>query len=167
MEPFTPNDFLFPPGCPEQFRWTRKAREELGPRFAQRGIRLDDPRTREDIEDAVAKVMVFEYNALTPEQQADRARVQRIHDLRFGADPLRGFPPRPLAERRAMQHNAMRWVLDWPTAENPPRPAEPPLEVLGEIGGGHQAAMDVAMTHSGPPGGRPAFRRSPAAVVRE
>lgn len=68
MEPFTPNDFLFRPGCPEQFRWTRKAQAELEPRFAQRGIRLDDPRTREDIEDAIAQVTVFEHNALTPEQ---------------------------------------------------------------------------------------------------
>ncbi len=131
----TPNDFLFPPGRPEQFRWTRKAREELGPRFARRGIQLDDLRTSEDIENAIAKVIVFEYNALTPEQRTDSALVQEIYDLRFVADPLHGLPPRSLAERRAMRHEAMRWVLDWPTAENPPRPAEPPLEVLGEIGG--------------------------------
>ncbi len=129
----TPNYFLFPPGRPEQFRWTRKAREELGPRFARRGIRLDDPRTSEDIEDAIAKVIVFEYNALTPEQRTDSALVQEIYDLQFVADPLYGLPPRPLAERRAMQHRAMRWVLDLPAADRPPPPVEDPREVLGGI----------------------------------
>ncbi len=129
----TPNYFLFPPGRPEQFRWTRKAREELGPRFARRGIRLDDPRTSEDIEDAIAKVIVFEYNALTPEQRTDSALVQEIYDLQFVADPLYGLPPRPLAERRAMQHRAMRWVLDLPAADRPQPPVEDPREVLGGI----------------------------------
>lgn len=129
----TPNDFLFPPGRPEQFRWTRKAREELGPRFARRGIQLDDLRTSEDIEDAIAKVIVFEYNALTPEQRTDSALVQEIYDLQFVAYPLHGFPPRPLAERRARQHQAMQWVLDLPAADRPPRPVEPPMEVLGGI----------------------------------
>ena len=129
----TPNDFLFPPGRPEQFRWTRKAREELGPRFARRGIQLDDLRTSEDIEDAIAKVIVFEYNALTPEQRTDSALVQEIYDLQFVADPLYGLPPRPLAERRAMQHRAMRWVLDLPAADRPPHPVEDPREVLGGI----------------------------------
>ena len=129
----TPNDFLFPPGRPEQFRWTRKAREELGPRFARRGIRLDDPRTSEDIEDAIAKVIVFEYNALMPEQRTDSALVQEIYDLQFVAYPLHGFPPRPLAERRARQQQAMQWVLDLPAAESLPRPAEAPWEGLGGI----------------------------------
>ena len=129
----TPNDFLFPPGRPEQFRWTQKPREELGPRFARRDIQLDALRTSEDIEDAIAKVIVFEYNALTPEQRTDSALVQQIYDLEFIVYPLHGFPLRSLAERRAMQHRAMRWVLDLPAADRPPHPVESPLEVLGEI----------------------------------
>lgn len=129
----TPNDFLFPPGRPEQFRWTQKAREELGPRFARRGIQLDALHTREDIADAIAKVIVFEYNALTPEQRTDSALVQRIYDLEFIVYPLHGFPLRSLAERRAMQHEAMRWVLDLPAADRPPRPTEAPREELGGI----------------------------------
>lgn len=134
MEPtLTPTYFLFPPGCPAQFRWTRKAREELGPRFARRGIDLNALRTVAAIEDAIAKVVVFEYNHLTPAQQADNACVQRIYDLQFVADPLHGFPRRSLAERRARQHAAMRWVLELPVNEDPPRPAEPLRAVLGGI----------------------------------
>lgn len=129
----TSNDFLFPPGRPEQFRWTQKAREELGPRFARRGIQLDALHTREDIADAIAKVIVFEYNALTPEQRTDSALVQQIYDLEFIVYPLHGFPLRSLAERRAMQHEAMRWVLDLPAADRPPRPTEAPREGLGGI----------------------------------
>ncbi len=158
----TSNDFLFPPGRPEQFRWTQKAREELGPRFARRGIQLDALHTREDIADAIAKVIVFEYNALTPEQRTDSALVQQIYDLEFIVYPLHGFPLRSLAERRAMQHEAMRWVLDLPAADRPPRPTEAPREGLGGI---WRAAMDGALIHPGPPGGRPKFRRSPAAAA--
>jgi hypothetical protein len=90
MEEMTlpPHDVRFLPSGPEPFRGTRKAREELGPRFARRGIQLQDLRTSEAIEDAIAKVIVFEYNALTPEQQADSAGVQRIDDVQFVTDPL-------------------------------------------------------------------------------
>ena len=128
-----PHDLLFPPDGPEQFRWTRKAREELGPRFARRGIDLNDLRTSEAIEDAIAKVIVFEYNTLTPEQPADRAGVQRIDDLQFITYPLYGFPRRSRAERRARPLAAMQWVLAWPDDEHSPRPAPPPRAVLSGI----------------------------------
>jgi hypothetical protein len=59
MESLTPTYFLFPPEGPEPFRWTRKAREALGPRFARRGIDLNDLRTSEAIEEAIAKVIVL------------------------------------------------------------------------------------------------------------
>ena len=162
----TPNDFLFPPGRPEQFRWTRKAREELGPRFARRGIRLDDPRTSEDIEDAIAKVIVFEYNVLAPEQRTDSALVQedlrlavrRLSPARFstataGGAPCKAAPSDAVGSRFACRR---------PPAASRRRSSGGAWRDLASF----QAAMDGAMIHPGPPGGRPASRRSPAAAAR-
>ena len=107
---------------------------------------------------------MFEYNALTPEQRTDSALVQRIYDLEFIVYPLHGFL-RSLAERRAMQHEAMRWVLDLPAADRPPRPPKRLGRAGWDLAGAQAAAMDGALIHPGPPGGRPKFRRSPAAAA--
>ena len=130
----SPRTTSFPPVARSSSAGPKSA-GRTGTRFARRGIQLDALHTREDIADAIAKVIVFEYNALTPEQRTDSALVQQIHDLEFIVYPLHGFPLRSLAERRAMQHEAMRWVLDLPAADRPPRPTEAPREGWVGFGG--------------------------------
>ena len=128
MEPFVPNYFLFPSGQPSDFRLTQKGRAALAPRFARWGIALDSLRTVEDWERAIARVIVRDYNALTPEQRADSATVRQIYDLQFVTDSLNGIPPQPIAERRASRNRVMAKIAspDYgrETQSSAPRPIE-------------------------------------------
>lgn len=106
----TPNYFLIDPHHPERFRWTQKGREVLGPRFARQGIAIDTLSTADDIEDAMTDVIQAEFAELTPHQQTDRDRINRIYDLQFVTDPLRGVPPEPLESRRAARNAVLREI---------------------------------------------------------
>ena len=124
MEPFVPNYFLFPAGRRNDFRLTQKGRAALTPRFARWGIALDSLRTVEDWEDAIAEVIVRDYNALAPEQQADSATVRQIYDLQFVTDSLNGIPPQPIAERRASRNRVMAKIASPDYGSSAPRPIE-------------------------------------------
>ena len=125
---FVPNYFLFPSGQPNDFRLTQRGRAALASRFARWGIALDSLRTVEDWERAIAKVIVREYNALTPEQRADSATVRPIYDLQFVTDSLNGIPPQPIAERRASRNRVMAKIASpeygRETQSSAPRPVE-------------------------------------------
>ncbi|HRE08986.1 MAG TPA: hypothetical protein PKX00_25430, partial [Opitutaceae bacterium] len=120
---YAPNYLVFPAGQPERFQWTRKARQELGPRFARQGFMLDNLTTLEAIDDAIAAVVLAEFHALTPEQRADRHCLNHVFDLQLVTDPLWGVPPQPLEarreERRRVMYETVRPYL-------PPPPAAPP-----------------------------------------
>lgn len=119
----TPTYFLLDPARPDAFRLTRKGREELGPRFARHGIRLDALRTADQIDDAIADVIAAELRALTPEQLAEGEIATRIFDLQFATDPLRGVPPQPLETRRAARRAVLRELV---RPYLPPVLADPP-----------------------------------------
>ena len=111
--------FLRDPDYPDRFRWTRSAWEELGPRFARQGIRLDALRTIAAVEAAAHQVREAEYDALTPAQLADPATVDRLYDLLFLTDPLRGVPPLP-PESLEAKKLTVREILRRLGADDPP-----------------------------------------------
>ena len=114
--------FVRDPDHPDRFRWTRTAREELGPRFARQGIRLDALRSVAAVEAAAHRVREAEYDALTPTQRADPATVDRVYDLLFLTDPLRGVPPLP-PESRAADKLTMGELLRRLGGADPPQTA--------------------------------------------
>ncbi|MBK8168581.1 MAG: hypothetical protein IPK64_21750 [bacterium] len=117
----TPTYFLLDPARPDAFRLTRKGREELGPRFARHGFQLDALRTADQIDDAIAAVIAAELRALAPERLAEGETANRIFDLQFATDPLRGVPPQPLHERRAARRAVLRELVR-PYLPPPPEP---------------------------------------------
>lgn len=117
----TPNHFLLDPARPGAFRLTRKGRDALGPRFARRGFDLYALRTADAIDDAVAAVILAELRDLAPERRTDRDAVNRIFDLQFATDPLRGVPPLPLERRREARRRVVREIA----RPHPPPPAGP------------------------------------------
>ena len=115
------------------------------------------------------------------DRQGDRVRVQRLDaratnrqrpraaDLRFGVHRLStarfstaiaGGAPRDAARSDAV---GSRFTRRRPTAA-PHRSASGGAG--WDLAGAQAAAMDGALIHPGPPGGRPKFRRSPAAAAR-
>jgi len=114
---FCATPFLRDPAHPDCFRWTRTAREELGPRFARQGICLDALRSVTAVEAAAHCVCEAEYDALTPEQRADPDTINRLCDLLFLTDPLRGVPPEP---DRAAFELTVREILRRLSGADPP-----------------------------------------------
>ena len=125
-----PNDF--------SSRWAARSsstgpqkRGRTATRFARRGIRLDALHTQRGHRDAIAKVIVFEYNALTPSnanRQRPRAGDLDLHVRRRS----RWLPPRPLAERHA-QCNTDALGSRFTRRRPPPHPVEDLGRLLGGI----------------------------------
>lgn len=107
----TPTYFLLNPLKPATFVLTKKAREQLGPRFARHGIAVAQLATADDWDEAIAAVIWAEYQALSAIEREDRVRLDAIFDLQFVTDPLYGIPPTSLIARRAVRHETIQTVL--------------------------------------------------------
>ncbi len=121
----TPAYFLLNPLKPTTFVLTKKAREQLGPRFARHGIAVEYLATADDWDEAIAAVIWAEYQALSAIEREDRVRLDAIFDLQFVTDPLYRIPPTSLIARRAARHETIQTVLYRGGLGSSPTPQSP------------------------------------------
>lgn len=94
----------------QQIRFTRSGQAALAKRFARRGIRLQQLRTLEDVETAIAHVAYAEYRNLSHTEKESPV-ADAIDDLYFIIDGILGKPLLPLAQRRRRAERAEQQLL--------------------------------------------------------